>query len=231
MSVNMSDRRGFLGRVFGAAATASLAGAHSSSAQTRPASGAASGPDAWLNEVKGTHRCLFDFPQHKNGAPLLHILNYLNTYHEAYKAAPGTVGAVGTFYSIGTQSSIPLAFNDAMWAKYALGEYTGMKDASGKPYTRLSYSWVHEKDGQFRDEKPSQVAFEIEQMGQNVKLTVLHDDFAPDSKVFGMISNGWPMVLASLKSLLETGHALSTAKPECGQSLREKTAVQARGAA
>ena len=78
MGVNMSDRRGFLGRVFGAAATVSLAGAHSSSAQTRPAS-AASGPDAWLNEVKGTHRCLFDFPQHKNGAPLLHILNYLNT--------------------------------------------------------------------------------------------------------------------------------------------------------
>jgi uncharacterized protein YndB with AHSA1/START domain len=105
------------------------------------------------------------------------------------------------------------------------------KVIESKPYTRLAYTWVHEKDGQFRDEKPSQVAFEIEQMGENVKLTVLHDDFAPDSKVFGMISNGWPMVLASLKSLLETGHALSTAKPECGPSPREKTAVQARGAA
>jgi hypothetical protein len=68
-------------------------------------------------------------------------------------------------------------------------------------------------------------------MGENVKLTVLHDGFALDSKVFGMISNGWPMVLASLKSLLETGHALSTAKPECGQSLSEKTAASVRGAA
>jgi intracellular sulfur oxidation DsrE/DsrF family protein len=86
--------------------------------------------------VKGTHRCLFDFPQHKNGFPQLHILNYLNTYATAYKAAPGQVGAVGTFYSVGTQSSIPLAFNDTIWAKYALGEYTGLKDASGKPYTR-----------------------------------------------------------------------------------------------
>ena len=105
------------------------------------------------------------------------------------------------------------------------------KVIESKPYTRLSYTWVHEKDGQFRDEKPSQVSFEIEQMGENVKLTVLHDDFAPDSKVFGMISTGWPMVLASLKSLLETGHALSTAKPECGQSPREKTAAQVRGAA
>ena len=34
------------------------------------------------------------------------------------------------------QASIPLAFNDAMWDKYALSEYTGLKDAAGKPYTR-----------------------------------------------------------------------------------------------
>lgn len=92
--------------------------------------------DAWIQEVKGTHRCLFDFPQHKNGFPLLHILNYLNTYNEAYKSAPGSVGAVGTFYSIGTQSSIALGFNDTMWAKYGLGDYLGLKDKAGKAYTR-----------------------------------------------------------------------------------------------
>jgi intracellular sulfur oxidation DsrE/DsrF family protein len=95
-----------------------------------------SGPDEWIKEVKGTHRCLFDFPQHKNGMPLLHILNYLNTYAAAYKTGPNQVGAVGTLYSVGAQSSIPLAFNDAIWAKYSLGAYTGLKDAAGKPYTR-----------------------------------------------------------------------------------------------
>jgi len=126
-----SNRRGFLGRMFGAAAAAGL-----SVAGTRVASAQEAGADDWIKEVKGTHRCLFDFPQHKNGFPQLHILNYLNTYATAYKAAPGQVGAVGTFYSVGTQSSIPLAFNDTIWAKYALGEYTGLKDASGKPYTR-----------------------------------------------------------------------------------------------
>src|SRR5262249_25498471 len=96
----------------------------------------ATGHDAWIKEVKGTNRCLFDFPQHKNGVPLLHILNYLNTYTEAYKAAPGSVGAVGTLYSIGNQASISLAFTDAMWEKYGLGDYTGMKDKAGKGYTR-----------------------------------------------------------------------------------------------
>jgi intracellular sulfur oxidation DsrE/DsrF family protein len=127
-----THRRGFLGRIFGAAAAAgvSLGAPRSAGAQ------AAAGADDWIKDVKGTHRCLFDFPQHKNGMPLLHILNYLNTYNTAYKMGPGQVGAVGTLYSIGNQSSIALAFNDAMWAKYQLGEYLGLKDASGKAYTR-----------------------------------------------------------------------------------------------
>src|SRR5262245_18819276 len=133
---DLTYRRGFIGRIFGAVAAAGFMGAATAEAQNKTAAAPASGPDAWIGEVKGTHRCLFDFPQHKNGVPLLHILNYLNTYKEAYKAAPGSAGAVGTFYAIGSQSSIPLAFNDAMWAKYGLGDYTGMKDASGKGYTR-----------------------------------------------------------------------------------------------
>lgn len=129
-AADSTHRRSFLGRILGAAAAVSfpIAGARVAAQE--------SGSDDWMKEVKGTHRCLFDFPQHKNGFPLLHILNYLNTYREAYKAGAGTVGAVGTFYSIGGQASIPLAFNDAMWQKYGLSEYTGLKDATGKPYAR-----------------------------------------------------------------------------------------------
>jgi hypothetical protein len=120
-----------LGRIFGAAAAASLP-----MIGTRSAVAQESVPDDWMRDVKGTHRSLFDFPQHKNGLPQLHILNYLNTYTVAYKAGAGQVGAVGTFYGMGSQASIPLAFNDAMWGKYRLGEYTALKDAAGKPYTR-----------------------------------------------------------------------------------------------
>ena len=125
-----THRRGFLGRILGAAAALSVVtGEERAEAQ-------ASGPDDWIKGVKGTHRCLFDFPQHKNAMPLLHILNYLNTYSAAYKTGAGQVGAVGTFYSVGSQASISLAFNDTIWAKYGLGAYTGLKDAEGKPYTR-----------------------------------------------------------------------------------------------
>jgi len=116
--------------MFGAAAAASF------SLSGTGAAAQDSATDDWIKEVKGTHRCLFDFPQHKNGFPLLHIFNYLNTYATAYKTGPGQVGAVGTFYAAGTQASIPLAFNDDIWARFELGEYTGLKDAAGKFYTR-----------------------------------------------------------------------------------------------
>src|SRR5712672_2956308 len=122
-----------------AAAGLSMTGTHVAAAQE-------SSPDDWIQEVKGRHRCLFDFPQHKNGFPLLHILNYLNTYAAAYKTAPGQVGAVGTLYSAGSQASIPLGFNDAIWAKYELGSYTGLKDAAGKAYTRNVFNQPTPKD-------------------------------------------------------------------------------------
>ena len=134
-------RRRFVGQLFGAAAAA-----ESLDVRDTCGRGQASGADDWIKEVKGSHRCLFDFPQHKNGFPLLHILNYLNTYAAAYKTGPGEVGAVGTFYSAGSQASIPLAFNDAIWAKYGLGAYTGLKDADGKAYTRNVFNRPTAKD-------------------------------------------------------------------------------------
>ena len=140
-SGSTTHRRGFLGQMFGAVAVAGLP------ISAAYAAGAGeSGHDDWLKEVNGTYRCLFDFPQHKNGMPLLHILNYLNTYNAAYKTTAGQVGAVGTFYSVGTQSSIPLAFNDAIWAKYGLGAYLGLKDAAGTPYTRNVFNQPTTKD-------------------------------------------------------------------------------------
>ena len=45
---------------------------------------------------------------------------------------------------------------------------------------------------------------------RTVKLTVTHDGFAPGSRVLPAISEGWPAVLASLKTLLETGSSLRT---------------------
>ncbi len=136
-----TDRRSFLGGVAGAVAAASLP-----IVSARLAAASEGGSDDWIKDVKGTHRCLFDFPQHKNFFPLLHILNYINTYSEVYKVPPADVGTVGTLYSVGSQASISMAFNDNIWTKYALGAYTSLKDASGKPYTRNVFNRPTEQD-------------------------------------------------------------------------------------
>ena len=41
-----------------------------------------------------------------------------------------------------------------------------------------------------------------------MKLTVIHDGFEPGSTMAQMVSVGWPEVISSLKTLLETGDPL-----------------------
>jgi hypothetical protein len=53
------------------------------------------------------------------------------------------------------------------------------------------------------------VAYDLEERGSGVvRLTVTHDGFALGSRVLPAISEGWPAVLSSLKTLLETGSPL-----------------------
>jgi uncharacterized protein YndB with AHSA1/START domain/DNA-binding transcriptional ArsR family regulator len=91
-----------------------------------------------------------------------------------------------------------------------------------EPYRRLSYTWhtfsaewaesfgftdaAHER---LTSERRSKVTFEIEALdSEQVRLTVLHDDLEPGGVTAAMISQGWPRVLANLKTLLETGETL-----------------------
>ena len=54
------------------------------------------------------------------------------------------------------------------------------------------------------------MTFEIEPVADMVRLTVTHEDLEEGSEMQRKISQGWPRVLSSLKSLLETGRALQT---------------------
>ena len=73
---------------------------------------------------------------------------------------------------------------------------------------RLSYTFKHETNEAYRNEKASKVVFNIEQHGKFVKLTLSHEGFAEGSKLLDGISKGWPAIMSSLKSLLESGTAL-----------------------
>ena len=96
------------------------------------------------------------------------------------------------------------------------------------PHRRLSYTWHVEFHEEFRRERPSRVTFELETVGAAVKLTITHDDFDPGSKVCQAISGGWPKVLASLKSFLETGRALAMTSLEAAKPAQQEAIAQAQ---
>lgn len=84
------------------------------------------------------------------------------------------------------------------------------------PYRRLGFtfhSFVQEMAAtagidattlaQAAQERRSQVSLDIEPVGDQVKLTVIHDDFAPNSVVRSLITAVWPYKLSALKTGLE----------------------------
>jgi uncharacterized protein YndB with AHSA1/START domain len=78
------------------------------------------------------------------------------------------------------------------------------KVVESDPPRRLVLSWAMPAD-EARPAAHSRVTFEIQQVGDAVRLTVTHEGFEPGSDMLRRISNGWPVVLSSLKSLLESG--------------------------
>ena len=76
------------------------------------------------------------------------------------------------------------------------------------PPRRLVLSWRNEFKPELRAEGYSRLTYELEPQGDRVKLTVIHEMEKPGSKFIEAVSNGWPHLLSSLKSLLETGESL-----------------------
>ena len=74
---------------------------------------------------------------------------------------------------------------------------------------RLSYTFKHELDDEMRKEGATKVVFTLEPHGELVKLTLTHEGFTKESRLLDGVSKGWPAILASLKSLLESGDALA----------------------
>ncbi len=77
---------------------------------------------------------------------------------------------------------------------------------------RLVLKWRNEFVPELRAEGYSRCTFELEPAGEMVKLTVKHEIDRPESKFISAVSNGWPTILSSLKSFLETGNALEATK-------------------
>jgi uncharacterized protein YndB with AHSA1/START domain len=75
------------------------------------------------------------------------------------------------------------------------------KVIESNPPRRLVLTWGHPDDADV-----SRVTFDIEEFMGSARLTVTHTELTPEA--LRSISAGWPAVLSSLKTLLETGASL-----------------------
>jgi len=73
------------------------------------------------------------------------------------------------------------------------------------PPRRLVLKWRHELFPDLTGEGYSRMTYELEPHGETVKLTLTHVMERSESKFIKAVSGGWPIILSSLKSLLETG--------------------------
>jgi uncharacterized protein YndB with AHSA1/START domain len=79
------------------------------------------------------------------------------------------------------------------------------------PPRRLVLSWQNQFTD-LRAEGHSRMTYQLEPQGDMVKLTVRHEMPHLGSTFIEKVSNGWPAILSSLKSLLETGEPLEATR-------------------
>jgi uncharacterized protein YndB with AHSA1/START domain len=107
------------------------------------------------------------------------------------------------------------------------------------PPRRLAYTWhsftpewsalvglAEETAEAWRAEPRSTVTFDIDQLDLGVvRLRVHHDGFRAGSGVLPGISDGWPAVLSSLKTLVETGAPLPSTSGRQDSGVTPKRSV------
>jgi uncharacterized protein YndB with AHSA1/START domain len=76
------------------------------------------------------------------------------------------------------------------------------------PPRKLVVTWQNHLNAEMKAEGHSTCTYDITPTEDAVKLTVTHEMDRRDSKLIGAVSTGWPPLLSSLKSLLETGEPL-----------------------
>lgn len=78
-----------------------------------------------------------------------------------------------------------------------------------EPEKRLAMTWSAHWSDSVTNDPPSRVTYELSPAGASqTKLRVIHDGFDAPTATYTESAAGWPLMLSSLKSLLETGKPL-----------------------
>jgi uncharacterized protein YndB with AHSA1/START domain len=77
---------------------------------------------------------------------------------------------------------------------------------------RIVLKWRNEFRPELKEEGWSRCVMDIEPQGEMTKLTITHSIDRDESKFIVAVSGGWPKILSSMKSYLETGKPLPDGK-------------------
>jgi hypothetical protein len=113
------------------AAPVATPGNASNASNAGPAS-AVQWDDSWFGRLTAKHKAVFDSPDFEDGIALSQASGYIRGMREAVGAGVNDVQTV----VVVRHRAVPMAFNDAMWAKYNIGEERKVKDSSDKWATR-----------------------------------------------------------------------------------------------
>ena len=137
--------------------------------------------------------------------------------YEIYIAAPadkvwkGIVdGEMTKHYVYGTRLETKLK-KGAPYAYVGDGDFTVVDGEilDVEPGKRLVMTWQAHWDDAVGKDRASRVSYELSAAGAaTTKVRVVHDDFDGATATYTGSIAGWPLMLSSLKSLLETGKAL-----------------------
>jgi hypothetical protein len=153
----INDRRSFLG---GVAATAAVGlGALVPGVVVSEAAAAAGGTSndftKWLDSIPGKYRQVVDAPEPNGGMGLIYTFGFLLSAPGAYGVPESEVGAMVVL----RHNAIPIAFSDAVWAKYNLGAVFKINDPATKaPATRNPFAYIKPGDMPFPDAAQDKLA-------------------------------------------------------------------------
>lgn len=200
--VTRTARRGFLGSVAAGAAALVVGRWSLADAEDAPPIESSALGDKWIARIKGKHKQVFDCTSPNAGFGIAFGLNFIDTTKQALKLTDNDVVSVVSYRHM----SMPLMLNDAMWAKYKIGEVLDVKDPKTTvPATRNI----------FRDSVMGRPGMTYEQIAGrqnviltacNVALTVLSGMAAPNAGVSSEeAKNDWTANLIPGVNLVPSG--------------------------
>ena len=132
-------RRSFLARLAGVGTAIAGIVALPSTSVAQPAGAPTHPADAWLDDLKGQHKMIFDCTSVENGgAGWTFARNFLSANTgPIYQLKDSDINAIVCV----RHSSSVFGFNDAMWSKYKLGESQKVTDG-GAPATKNPHAKV-----------------------------------------------------------------------------------------